>query len=461
MTTLPTHLVPATGTDPNRILQTEGADNLRHKMELLAMPWDMRISVIAGSSLTDAAPASTSFRFVTSKEIIEADYPPLTWAVPGYVPEGFSVLAGRQKLGKSRMALDMSVAVATGGPALGKIDCDHGDVLYLDLENGQRRVQRRLNAMFSDELRRPCLERLEWAFEAPSIGPDLFKMLDDWRSKVQNPRLVVIDVLQRVKPSGGSNSQTSYERDYSLFAPLQTYATQTKIAILALHHTRKGGADDPLEALSGSNGLSAVADTTLLLNRDAQGTTLYVRGRDVEEKDTALINVGGQWHLQGDASVVRQSAQRAQIIAALRESDGPMSPRYVADVTGGKSQSVRQTMLRMATAGEIERVGRGQYTIPCHIGHIRHIEGHSAENAAETVALLPAADVTEDRDTSRSCDSPGDNTVTISSRPDATSDTVVTVVTDVTGPRAFTAATSESCPVDQPNDPTLDPGGTA
>jgi hypothetical protein len=55
-----------------------------------------------------------------------------------------------------------------------------------------------------------------------------------------------------------------------------------------LHHTKKGGAEYPLEALSGSNGLSACADTTIVLDSDQDGKTLYVRGRDAEEKETAV-----------------------------------------------------------------------------------------------------------------------------------------------------------------------------
>jgi RecA-family ATPase len=49
------------------------------------------------------------------------------------VPEGFSVLAGRQKLGKTRLAFDWAVAVAADGAAMGSIMVEQGDVLYLDV----------------------------------------------------------------------------------------------------------------------------------------------------------------------------------------------------------------------------------------------------------------------------------------------------------------------------------------
>ncbi len=83
---------------------------------------------------------------------------------------------------------------------------------------------------------------------------------------------------------------------------------------------RKGGADDPLEALSGSNGLSACADTTLVLDRDQNGMTLYVRGRDVEEKETALRHDLGNWMILGEAADVHRTDERKVILQCLADN---------------------------------------------------------------------------------------------------------------------------------------------
>src|SRR5207342_1579640 len=155
--------------------------------------------------------------------------------------------------------------------------------------------------------------------------------------------LVIIDVLQRVKPAG-TLARNAYENDYSTWAPLQHWATEHGIAVLGLHHTKKGGADDPLEALSGSNGLSACADTTLVLDSDQNGKTLYVRGRDVEEKETALIFAGGSWSILGEAAEVRRSDERIALIATLKENDAPMTPAEMAAATGKPSLNVRQLL---------------------------------------------------------------------------------------------------------------------
>ena len=110
--------------------------------------------------------------------------------MPGYVAEGLGILAGRQKLGKTWLALDWAIAVASGGVAMGSIACEQGDVLYIDLENGHRRIQARINTLFPDERRRPDLSRLEWVNDAPALNKGFLDALDDWRLSVRKPRLV-------------------------------------------------------------------------------------------------------------------------------------------------------------------------------------------------------------------------------------------------------------------------------
>lgn len=301
----------------------------------------------------------------TTTTIMSTVFEPIRWIVPDYLPEGFSVLAGRQKLGKSFLAVDWAIAVACGGSAMGEISVEWGDVLYVDLENGERRVQRRIQTLYPDERVRPDLSRLEWVTDAPSLGNGFIPALDNWRQSVTKPRLVVIDVLQRVKPAGIA-TRNSYENDYSIWAPLQRWAMQHGIAVLGLHHTRKGGADDPLESLSGSNGLSACADTTLVLDRDSNGITLYVRGRDVDEKQSALTFAAGAWTLVGDAAAIRRTDERSTILNALAEADEPMSPREIADVTEMSSQNIRQMLVRMVRSGDVIKESRGRYSHPSH-----------------------------------------------------------------------------------------------
>jgi hypothetical protein len=331
---------------------------------MTAQPYAIiRDEPIATGTPTDLAPIRQVARTSTN-ELMATEFAPLKVIVDGYLYEGFSVLAGRQKLGKTWLAIDWSVSVAAGGCAMGSIPCDAGDALYIDLENGPRRIQSRIAALFPDERNRPDLNRLQWMTSAPQLNAGLIDKLDEWRQSVADPKLVVIDVLQRIKPAGNPG-RTAYENDYSIWAPLQEWATRHRIAVLGLHHTRKGGADDPLEALSGSNGLAACADTTIVLDSNQNGKTLYVRGRDVIERETAITFVGNQWTVLGEAPDVRRTAERAVIVETLRDNREPMTPSELAVVLGKPTNNIKQLLFKMAKMmpAEVYRVGRGRYSL--------------------------------------------------------------------------------------------------
>lgn len=93
--------------------------------------------------------------------------------------------------------------------------------------------------------------------------------------------------------------------------------------------------------------------------------TLYGRGRDIEEIETALSfdRTTGHWTVLGAVADVRRSDERSTILQSLKEASEPMSPRDIADDTGMPYQNIRQFLVRMSKAGEVTKVTRGLY---CH-----------------------------------------------------------------------------------------------
>jgi len=87
---------------------------------------------------------------ISAADLQAMEFPPIAWVVPRYVAEGATILAGKPKLGKSWLALDMAVAVARGGYLLGDIICAQGDVLYCALEDNRRRLQGRMRKVVGD-----------------------------------------------------------------------------------------------------------------------------------------------------------------------------------------------------------------------------------------------------------------------------------------------------------------------
>src|SRR5258707_4130524 len=105
------------------------------------------------------------------------EFEPIKYVIPGYIAEGLTILGGRPKLGKSWLALDWVVAVASGGLSLG-VKCEQGDSLYLALEDNQRRLQDRLKVVLPKmTTMRPDLSRLSLLTESPIIGEGLIEVL--------------------------------------------------------------------------------------------------------------------------------------------------------------------------------------------------------------------------------------------------------------------------------------------
>lgn len=117
--------------------------------------------------------------------------------------------------------------------------------------------------------------------------------------------------------------------------------------------------------------LTGAADTVMVLKRDigTAKTVLYVRGRDVEEVETALEFKRdiGTWIILGAAHEVGKTNERQAILDILQAHPEPLTTREVSDLLGKNNTAIRQALTRMARAGEIEKTGRGLYT--CHNGH--------------------------------------------------------------------------------------------
>lgn len=76
----------------------------------------------------------------TTTVLLSTFYAPNEMIVDGIIPQGICILAGPQKVGKSFLALDISISVASGQPVLGR-ETAQGECLYLALEDTYRRLQ--------------------------------------------------------------------------------------------------------------------------------------------------------------------------------------------------------------------------------------------------------------------------------------------------------------------------------
>ena len=347
--------------DPFNWIGTGGtADQLWQLVEIVEEDTDP----CKKESLKDSLTGWRSYAF-TAAALRTMNFPAVSYVVPGLIPEGLTILAGRPKIGKSWMVLDLAIGIATGNPVLGNVHVTGGDVLYCALEDNKRRLQRRVTKLISPFADGGWPERLTLATQWRRLDQGGVDDIKSWCESVPNPRLILLDTLAGVRPVR-SGVDTLYEGDYKALRDIHGLANERGVGAVALHHTRKMDADDPVDTISGSLGLAGAADTCLILARGPKGTTLYVRGRDIEEGERAVIfgSENCRWTMLGDASEVYRSDTKTKILDALVKATDLMGPTDIASVTEVLRSTVDVTLHRMALDGEIVQVSRGKYAHP-------------------------------------------------------------------------------------------------
>jgi hypothetical protein len=272
-----------------------------------------------------------------------ATFPPARFAVPELIPDGLTFFAGAPKLGKSWLALGLGLAIASGGRALGTIDVEAGDVLYLALEDSPRRLQERLSMVLGREL---PPEGLTFETSWPRMGSGGSEAIEDWIGETPNARLVIVDVFTRIRAPELKRSDL-YRADYDAATELQAIATRSGVGIVAIYHTRKTEDPDFVAMMSGTFGLAAGADTILIARRGRgeADATLYATGRDITEQELALrfSAEARTWAILGDAAEYNLGERRRELLEAVR-AHGSLTPKQATEVTGTDYGLVKVTM---------------------------------------------------------------------------------------------------------------------
>jgi len=274
-------------------------------------------------------------------------FAPVRWAIPDLVPEGLTLLSGSPKSGKSWLSLDLLRAITTGGFALGRVEVEKGRGLYMSLEDSPRRLQARLAKLGGD-----FPPWLDLVTDLPR-GYSLVDFLDAYTSAHEDCRMIVIDTLGRAL-QGDLNQ---YDEMTSLLDPLQRMALERHIALVFVHHTRKGGAEgDPFDASLGSTGIFGAMDTTLVLERKRGEDKALLRatGREIIDAELVLELLPDtmQWRITDeDPREASQSGERIEVLNAVPYEPESRRSKDIAALTGRKGPAVSRLLEKLEADG--------------------------------------------------------------------------------------------------------------
>lgn len=320
-------------------------------------------ATMTGQNKQQITQQPTPIEIVTAKDLIETDYPEPKWAVPGLIPEGATILAGRPKSGKSLLIMGIGIAVATGGKALGTIGLPGGRALYLALEDGKRRLKKRLTKILQGD---PVPDRFEFATNWPRASEGGITAISHWIEQHKtDARLIIIDTLARIRDI--RQLQTGiYDDDYRSLANIKDLADGYGISLLIIHHTRKQPTEDPLDSVSGTLGLSGAADAILVLRRPRNHyqANLFITGRDLDEAN---------WTIEMDKATFRWkllnmensqlTIEQIAIINAIKEFGKPANPMQIATALKKSYAATKQMMWRMSKDDLLSALPDGSYDL--------------------------------------------------------------------------------------------------
>lgn len=232
--------------------------------------------------------------------------------------------SGAPKIGKSWLALTLCLCVAKGEP-LWSFAAQQCSALYLCLEDSYQRIRCRLL-----DLTENAPDTLHFSIIAEQLHGGLEQQIERFLLEHPDTGLVVIDTLQRIRGSGDSGNP--YANDYRDIGALKALADKHRIAILLVHHIRKLKSDDPMDMISGTNGISGATDTNFVLmktSRSKSTATLYCTGRDIEYRELNL-EFGSETHFgnllsDNSPSVEQPDGQMLSLLSALLRQQSEIS----------------------------------------------------------------------------------------------------------------------------------------
>ena len=344
---------------------TNKTDALRNVAGANGIDADELIGQI-GKVSADDDPNALPIPIVTADQLLTKNFPAPVWAIPNLLPTGLTIVAGAPKLGKSWLALQIAQAIASGGVALGE-QVQRGPVLYLALEDSERRLQERMRQQgWSRGLDADFLAVGEFKTKVGDLKNGGGKKLAQ-QIRARGYRACFVDTLSRAI----EGDQNDVQQMTKGLTPLQEIAHDTNTAIVLIDHHRKvsknGGSDtDAIGDILGSTAKGAMCDTTwgLYRERGKVGAKLAITGRDVDEKTLALKMdwLTGVWQVEGDYAKVKISEARQEILDTLKR----LNKATLKDIYSSTGQDKGNTLRRlndMINDGKIQsfKIGKDIY----------------------------------------------------------------------------------------------------
>ena len=278
---------------------------------------------------------------------------------------GVGILGGEPKLGKTFIAAELAIAVASAGRAFGRYPAQLSrPVLFYGPEDGAPALRRRFEDLAATHGH--CLSELPiYVLDVAHLGldrrPDLLRM----RATIEQscPRLVVLDPFVRLVTNTDENSAGEVS---AVLGSLRAIQRDYDVAVLLVHHTRKSPAARPGQALRGSGDFAAWSDTNLYLSLRRQKLWLQMEHRHARTPEPIALTLIEEppVHMAlldepaaGSDDDVDPLA--VEVLDRLELSSRPLSTVELRRQLHKRKADVVRALESLRLAGRVERRSRG------------------------------------------------------------------------------------------------------
>lgn len=279
--------------------------------------------------------------------------------------EAVGIVGGEPKCCKSFLALDLAVAVASGAPCLRRFPVIRtGRVLLFAAEDALHVVRQRL-AGIARAAGHDLADLDIQVITAPAIRLDVERDRDALTATVARlrPRLLVLDPFVRL-----------HRIDENLageVAPLLAYLRELQrtfhVAVLLVHHARKGGAKMRAgQALRGSSEFHAWGDSNLYLRRHGEQLTLSVEHRAAASISAVSLHLDTAEEAVALAALDRAApapvrppatdiSAGQRILSALEDADAPLSATALRSRCQIRNATLQAALAVLVADGKVRR----------------------------------------------------------------------------------------------------------
>ena len=288
----------------------------------------------------------------------QQNFPDDDWLVDGLIPNGVSILVGDPKMGKSFLAQQLAIAIATDDLFLGSRQSKSGKVVYLAWEDSAKRIQKRTR--MSGKIAAPGVI---YSFKPNINGKDI-SWMEGCLEKFPDMRLLVIDTISYLR-GGNSSNADSYTKDVQFMAPITAMAEKLGFSIIAVTHMNQlTKVSDVYHKIQGSTGQPGSADNIIFLtrsSRSSENAKLTISGREIDEFEIKLRFDKKTWVWSEDVLPQPEPTVNGKILALLKQQTKPLSPKAISQQIG--VSNCRTQLVRMVENKEVVKVSKGLYSV--------------------------------------------------------------------------------------------------